>query len=47
MFRKADRAVAVGNALPSVMEMAHEIIGENSEDAVVNYILEAQNMAQN
>jgi Cof subfamily protein (haloacid dehalogenase superfamily) len=47
MFRNADRAVAVGNALPSVMEIAHEVIGQNSEDAVVNYILEEHNMAQN
>ena len=47
MFRDADRAIAVGNALPSVMELAHEVIGENSEDAVVNFILEEYNMAQN
>jgi len=39
MFRNADRAIAVGNALPSVKEEAHQVIGEHTEDAVVKFIL--------
>lgn len=45
MFREADRAVAVGNALPSVMEAAHEVIGGHDEDSVVNYILSTLKVA--
>jgi len=39
MFNKAHRAIAVGNALPSVKEAAHEVIAGHSEDAVMKYIL--------
>ena len=45
MFKRADKAVAMQNALPSVIENADETIGSNESDAVINYILEANNMA--
>lgn len=38
MFKKADHAVAVANALPEARQHAHEIIGSNEEDAVVKYL---------
>ncbi|MBT8145530.1 MAG: HAD family hydrolase [Gammaproteobacteria bacterium] len=38
MFRNADHAVAVANAQPEARQHAHEIIGSNEEDAVVNYL---------
>lgn len=38
MFAIANRAVAVGNALPQVKEHAHEVIGTNDEDAVARYL---------
>jgi len=38
MFRKADHAVAVANAQPEARQYAHEVIGSNEEDAVVNYL---------
>lgn len=38
MMRVADVAVAVGNALPEVKAIAHEIIGDNATDAVAQYI---------
>lgn len=39
MMQVADVAVAVGNALPEVKAIAHEVIGDNASDAVVRYIL--------
>lgn len=39
MFRIADRAVAVGNALREVRDKADIVIGKNSEDAVARFIL--------
>lgn len=39
MFGRADRAVAVGNALPDVKAAAHHIIAPHTEDAVVGFIL--------
>jgi len=38
MLKGADRAVAVGNAVPEVKEIADVIIGTNNEDSVVNFI---------
>lgn len=40
MMQVADVAVAVGNALPEVKAIAHEIIGDNATDAVAHYIYE-------
>lgn len=40
MMQVADVAVAVGNALPEVKAIAHEIIGDNATDAVAQYIYE-------
>lgn len=40
MFRHADLAVAVENAVPEVKEAAHMVIGPNSADAVARFILE-------
>jgi hydroxymethylpyrimidine pyrophosphatase-like HAD family hydrolase len=38
MFRLADRAIAVGNAIKVVKAAATEVIGENGEDSVVQFI---------
>lgn len=38
MFEAADRAVAVGNASPELLDLAHEIIGPHWEDSVALYI---------
>jgi len=38
MFEIAGKAVAVGNALPEVQSFAHQVIGTNSEGAVLNYL---------
>lgn len=38
MFRVAGRAIAMGNALPEVKESAHQIIGTNSDGAVLQYL---------
>ncbi len=38
MMAVADRAVAVGNALPEVQRKADEVIGPNSTDSVARYI---------
>lgn len=38
MFEVADRAIAVGNANPEVLELAHEVIGPHWEDSVAKYI---------
>lgn len=38
MLQEADHAIAVGNAYPEVKEIADEIIGKNSENAVLNYL---------
>ncbi len=43
MFRRADYAVAMGNAADHVKAEADEIIGGNDSDAVVNFIEQAQN----
>lgn len=40
MLRVADVAVAVGNALDDVKEMADKIIGDNNSDAVARFILD-------
>jgi hydroxymethylpyrimidine pyrophosphatase-like HAD family hydrolase len=39
MMQVADVAVAVGNALPEVKAIAHEVIGTNTSNAVARYIL--------
>ena len=39
MFRCADKAVAVANAAEELKRYAHEVIGSNNENSVVNYIL--------
>lgn len=38
MFRAADHAVAVANALDDVKLHAHEVIGPNTDDSVVKYL---------
>lgn len=38
MMRVADRAIAVGNAMPEVREAANEVIGPNSTDSVARCI---------
>lgn len=38
MFEVADRAIAVGNASPELLELAHEIIAPHWEDSVARYI---------
>ena len=38
MFEIAGKAVAMGNALPEVKSVAHQIIGTNSEGAVLDYL---------
>lgn len=40
MMQAADTAVAVGNALPQVKEIADVVIGRNSTDAVARYLEE-------
>ncbi len=42
MLNGADVAVAVGNAVPQVKEIAHIIIGNNNNDSVVKYIEEKE-----
>ena len=39
MFRTADHAVAVANAIPELKAHASEIIGSNEEDSVARYLL--------
>lgn len=39
LLRAADHAVVVANAAPSVLAMADEVIGANSEDAVVRWLM--------
>lgn len=43
MLRVADTSVAVENAHPQVKAMTDEIIGPNTDDAVIKYIAEEQN----
>lgn len=38
MLLEADHGIAVANAFPQVKEIADEIIGSNSENAVLNYL---------
>lgn len=38
MFEAADRAIAVENASPELLERAHEVIGPHWEDSVARYI---------
>ncbi|MFP4660953.1 MAG: HAD-IIB family hydrolase [Halanaerobiales bacterium] len=38
MFRKAETAVAVGNAREELIEFADQVIGLNTDDSVVRYI---------
>ena len=40
MFQKANHAVAVKNATNEIKSHAHEIIGSNQDDSVVNYLLD-------
>ena len=40
MLQVADAAVAVGNALPEVKDVADVVIGDNTTDAVARYIAE-------
>ena len=39
MLRAANYAVAVANAVPEVLEMAHEVIGPNTDDSVAQYLM--------
>lgn len=43
MLNGADTAVAVENAVPQVKEIADVIIGTNTDDSVVKYIIEKEN----
>ena len=43
MLGGADTAVAVKNAVPQVKEIANVIIGTNTDDSVVKYIVEKEN----
>ena len=43
MLNGADTAVAVENAVPQVKEIADVIIGTNTNDSVVKYIIEKEN----
>ena len=43
MLNGADTAVAVENAVPQVKEIADVIIGTNTNDSVVKYIMEKEN----
>ncbi|MBE0537305.1 MAG: HAD family phosphatase [Phycisphaerae bacterium] len=45
MFRMAARAVAVANATDEIKQYAHQIIGANTEDSVVKFILNETKMA--
>ena len=38
MFEIAGKAVAVGNALPEVQAVAHQVIGSNAKGAVLDYL---------
>ena len=38
MFCAADRAIAVANAIPSILERATEVIGPNTDDSVMRFI---------
>ena len=42
MLKAADIAVAMGNAIPEVKEMADVVIGPNTDDSVVKFILEME-----
>jgi 5-amino-6-(5-phospho-D-ribitylamino)uracil phosphatase len=42
MFQVAGRAVAVGNAVPELKRIAHEVIGPHDQDSVIEYILAAR-----
>ena len=44
MLGGADTAVAVENAVPQVKEIADVIIGTNTDDSVVKYIIEKENI---
>ena len=44
MFKIAGRAIAVSNAIPEVKNAAHEIIGSNTNNSVIDY-LEVQGFA--
>jgi Cof subfamily protein (haloacid dehalogenase superfamily) len=39
MFKDADYAVAVGNATAEIKSLADEVIGNNNDDSVVDYLL--------
>jgi len=45
MFKMAHKAVAVKNASDEIRHLANEVIGTNTEDSVVKYILKAEGMA--
>lgn len=42
MLKAADIAVAMGNAIPEVREMADVVIGPNTDDSVVKFILDME-----
>ncbi len=42
MLKAADVAVAVGNAIPEVKEIADVVIGPNTDDSVVKFIMEME-----
>lgn len=40
LFKAADEAYAVSNAVPALREAATAVLGSNDQDAVINYLLE-------
>jgi hydroxymethylpyrimidine pyrophosphatase-like HAD family hydrolase len=44
MFRLADRAIAMANAIDAVQAAATEVIGNNGEDSVIRFIRDEWNM---
>ena len=46
MFRIADEAYAVANAIPELKELATAVIGSNEEDAVANFLKDAYTKEQ-
>ena len=47
MFQDADRAIAPANAVRSIQQLAHEIIGPHTEDSVAQYLIENWEKDQN
>ena len=46
MFKMSPRAVAVSNSSDQIKELATEVIGTNTEDSVVKYVMEAEGLVE-